>query len=165
MIKTVISCSLYWVGAYGLTWAIKWIICTLFTDYNLIGNALNQMKFYESEGVSGATVVERVMRNLYPFKTTAFIMLFVVAVIILFVKHSLEIKNKTVIVEKTDWIDVIVGYILVMLIPLVMIVALGNGYAYTHAFMAHRQFSISVLGALCIEMVLIKALSRKCKNL
>ncbi len=158
--KRVIANSCYWAGAYALTWAMKWIMCTLFTSYNLIANVIDRMDVYENvDNIenAGTPLVERFSRNLGVYKTPAFITLLVVAIVFLIV--AIIIKGKRVRLEdihgiegcrNKNKVDVIIGYVLIACIPLAIVVALGNGYAYEHYYMAHRQFAISVLALLCI---------------
>ncbi len=170
--KTVISSSLYWVGGYALTWVIKWIICTLFTEHNLIENAINQMTMYEdtaNPGNSGASFIDRLMKNLWVYKTPAFILLFAAAVVLTVVMAFVYMKKKDdqrdVIAagSKMELLDRIIGYGLVAMIPFAILIGLGNGYAYVHYFMAHRQLSIAALAALCVVNVLVMSLSKRKK--
>ena len=85
VVKTVVTESIYWVGAYAVTWVLKWIICTLFTSHNLIANAINQMVYYEGTQAEDATIIERLMKNLWSYKTPAFMTLFAMAVVLIII--------------------------------------------------------------------------------
>lgn len=160
IVGNVIINSCYWAVAYGLTWGMKWVICTLFTSYDLIKNVFDRVDVYENlENTenSGTTLVERFMRNLWVYKTPAFMLLFIAAIILLAValamtKRSIGSIDETNIGNKTkkNLIDEILGYILIACIPITVVIILGNGYSYNHYFMSHRNFAITVLASLCI---------------
>ena len=168
-VKKVAFSSCYWAVSYGITWGVKWIVCTLFTSYNLLADVFNRVDIYENaENAenSGTTLIERFMHNFWVYKTPAFMILYVLAIIFIIVviyswrksgrlRETVQ-KNAAATGNKAD---VVAGYVLVALIPFVITIALGNGYAYNHYFMAHRNFSITVLASLCIIWKLIVYLS------
>ncbi len=155
VVKKVISSTCYWGGAYALIWLMKWIICTLFTSYNLIANVFDRVDIYENADNienSGTTIIERLMHNLWAYKTPAFMVLFVFAVVLIGVFAWRRDDH----FETGDNIfDVIGGYALIAIMPICILVGLGNGYAYNHYFMAHRNLSITVLAVLCIIRKLV----------
>lgn len=157
--KTVLNSTFYWGSAYVVAWMIKWIMCTLFTPYNLIKDAFGTIVEYEDYEVIEATVIERIMRNLWPYYTPAFKTLFLLAVILtiiltfrgnyVFKAYRLEISKK--------W-DVIIGYTIIAAIPFGMIICMGTGYAYVHFYMSHRQLAMTVISALCILKYMVELL-------
>lgn len=164
VVKKVVSACCYWGGAYAITWAMKWIICTLFTSYNLLEDAIQRMDLYENvdhASNSGTTIMERLVCNIEVYNTPAFAFLFVVSVIAIVLAVCIA-SRKAGRKESTGNItDVVLGYVFIALIPVAIIVGLGNGYAYWHFYMAHRHFSITVLAGLCIVQRLLGHLLQK----
>lgn len=154
VVKKTISASFYWCGSYALTWAMKWIICTLFTPFNLIKQVIERVDIYENNDNPdnpGVTLTERIMHNLWAYKTPAFIILFIVVVLFIVLIALRDKKTEILHVStESNMIDIIVGYSLIAFIPFALYIALGNGYSYNHAFMTHRLLAITVLAVLCI---------------
>lgn len=171
VVKTVLSNTFYWGVGYVITWAMKWIICSVFTSYNLIEDVINRVDVYENvDNVqnSGTTLADRFMQNLWVYKNAAFMILFFVAIVLIVVvfyaryrSASVKGMNMEVVTEKKNMVDVILGYIIVVLIPFAITLVLGNGYAYNHAFMTHRNFAISAIGGLCIVQSLLELYEQK----
>ena len=167
--RTVVEKSFFWTIGYGVTWALKWIICTLFTSYNLLENAFNQMSYYEGEQAENASIIERLMHNLWAYYLPTYLLLFLVAIILIaeitciLLKKSADVyKNTSTTNNKKGICDKLFGYFLLACIPVVMIIVLGNGYAYKHYFMAHRNLSIAVMAGLCFVHVIVdETLKRK----
>ena len=160
--RTALFNSFFWIMGYSITWGMKWVICTLFTDYNLIAEAIGQATKYEDESVLGATLTERISRNIWPFMTATYKFIFIIAVLVVVVMAVLNFRKNSYLEKKVETVskdlliftDKIVGYLIVFVIPFGMIIALGNGYSYVHFYMSHRQLAISVLACLCIIDVL-----------
>ncbi len=158
VIKTVIRCCLFWGGAYGVTWLLKWVIGTITTSYNFLEDAFGQVLLYHNES-SISIIVDRLMRNLWCIYNPVYVSFFVAMVIWVCIMAVRSSKNQGE--ELQSGKDTIAGYILIALIPVMIIVAMGNGYANVHFYMAHRHFAISVSAVLCLLQVLIFEISRK----
>lgn len=153
VVKKAISGTFYWLMAYGITWFMKWVICTLFTDYNLLNDALERASFYGAGQEEKASLIERFMRNVNIYNMPGYRLLFAFA--ILFVIISVFIRNGNMITSDNRFVDVICGYIFVLLIPFIIFTVFGNGYSYEHSYMAHRQLAIAVVAFLCIIRVIV----------
>lgn len=139
--KDTFLLSAVWAVAYGVTWAMKWIIGSLVTGVNFFGNAFNQMSDYYWEDIS---VFDRVFKNVSVIMKWPYLLLvvFAIALIIMF-----TIKNKS----KIDGaMKAMPSFTFMVMIPFIMIIMLGNGYAYVHYWMSFRQLGISVTAFLCI---------------
>lgn len=152
VIKTVITSCLFWGGAYAITWSLKWIIATLTTSYNFLEDAISQIFLYHSESGLGI-VADRLVRNLWCIYNPVYILSFVVMLVSAVI---IGIRFKTTEELSDNIKDLLIGYVLVALIPVTIIVGMGNGYANVHYYMAHRQLAISVAAALSLASALTK---------
>ena len=157
--KTVIVNSIYWVGAYAVAWSMKWIIGTIATDYDFLEDAISQIFGYHSEGAV-SILIERIMRNLWPIYNPVYVLFFLcIAAITVFVSAKQPVNGMS---SDKFSIDVVIGYGLLILMPLAIIIGMGNGYAYVHFYMAHRHFAIAVGASLCVASYVVRTIiSRK----
>ena len=164
VVKKAVSSSLFWLLAYGITWIMKWVICSLFTDYNLLADAFERASYYSTEQGDTVSLVDRIIANVNIYNTPGHRVLLIFAV--LFVGISVALNRKNSVADKFDGniADIILGYIVVMLIPFAIFTLFGNGYSYEHSYMAHRQLSIAIVAGLCIlrtvGMKLVKCLGQ-----
>jgi hypothetical protein len=155
LLDTVV-CSGAWGIAYGIAWGMKWIIGTLFTDFDFIGNALGQATGYYGE--AEATVIERLFKNVRVIVKWPYLLMFIAAIIIIVVMSHRDKNNTTDAgcetkvrnVGRTNDVKTLLAYIIIMLLPFAMMIALGDGYANTHYWMAYKQLSITAGAGLCI---------------
>ena len=160
VVKKAISGTFFWTLAYGITWIMKWIICTLFTEYNLIADAFERAVFYNAGQSENAPFIERVIRNMNIYNQAGYKVLMIIAVVVLITSIYVGYRNNTIRMYHIKMYDVLCGYLLIILIPFGIFLALGNGYSYEHSYMAHRQLSIAVVAALCIlRVAIVKAMS------
>ena len=160
--RTVIGNSVAWGVAYAITWVMKWIICTLFTSYNLFESVFDQVQYYEVEQSTDASVYERIMKNIWAYRNPAFMVLVVIVAIVVIaiaVRGKMGVQKNTSVIR--NYGDIILGYIIVMLIPFIMYIVLGNGYSFVHAFMTHRQLAISAASGMCILSVITEMIITK----
>ncbi len=162
---TVIRLSAFWGVSYGVTWSMKWVIGTCTTSYNFLGDAISQMFKYQGNNTVTATPIERFMRTLWCIYNPVYVMYFLI-MCVLVVAFTLVLVNKTDcngannLGDAVGFSKLLVAYTVIALIPFFIIFVLGNGYAYVHAYMAHRHYAISVTAVLCI----ISMVSEKIKG-
>ena len=155
VIPKAIYATFYWLLAYGITWVMKWIICTLFTPYNLLADAFERASYYNTEQGDTVSLADRIMANILIYNHSGYkVLLFVAVVLVVFTVVWNGAKN---IEHNYDGglIDSISGYFIVLLIPFVIFTIFGNGYSYEHSYMAHRQLAIAVVAGLCILRILM----------
>ncbi len=155
VIKKAITGTFFWTLAYGITWIMKWIICTLFTDYNLLEDAFERADFYSAGQSENAPLAERIMRNIIIYDQAGYKVLLIVAILFVVTSICFGYKNNAIRMVETKLYDVICGYLIVLFIPFGIFAALGNGYSYEHSYMAHRQLSIAVVAGLCIFRIIL----------
>ncbi len=140
-----------WGISYGIAWGIKWIIGTLFSDYDFIGNALNQADSYY--GQEEVTTLARVLKNVMVIRKWPYVLMIVIAIVIILVMRARK-KNGLVanVASGSENGLTIVAYVIIALLPFAMIIVLGNGYANTHYWMAYKQLGITACAGLSILM-------------
>ena len=153
--KKAASASFYWFTAYGITWAMKWVICSLFTSYNLIADAIERANFYSADQGDTVTLADRIQANILIYNLNGYKLLLGFAVAVVFFTIIADRGKKKEYDHNYKLVDVIVGYSIVLAIPFVVFAVLGNGYSYEHSYMSHRQLAIAVGAGLCIIRVLI----------
>lgn len=155
LLDTVI-CSGAWGISYGIAWGMKWIIGTLFTDFDFIGNALGQADSYYGE--VEVTVLERLFKNVRVIVKWPYLLMFIAAIIIIVVMSHRDKNNTTDAgcetkvrnAGRTNDVKTLLAYFIIMFLPFAMMIALGDGYANTHYWMAYKQLSITAGAGLCI---------------
>ncbi len=157
LVDTIV-CSGAWGIAYGIAWGMKWIIGTVFTDFDFIGNAFNQATGYYGE--AEVTVIERLFKNVRVIIKWPYLLMFIMAIVIIIgmrvrgrqVNTGKEVTDVTTGLNNEILSDVktIIAYVIIALMPFAMMIALGDGYANTHYWMAYKQLSITACAGLCI---------------
>lgn len=150
VVKKAISGSFFWLLAYGITWMMKWIICTLFTDYNLLADAFERASFYSAGQDENASLIDRIMRNVNIYNEPGYKVLLVIAIFMVIISIVVGHKKGTIVKSDSRLMDVIFGYIFIALIPFIIFMLLGNGYSFEHSYMAHRQLAIAIVAGLCL---------------
>ena len=147
---------MFWGIGYVITYVLKLVICSLFTTYNAFAETFGRADLYANADISGSGMIGRIIRNLWVIYNPVFVLSFAVGIILvgISVMHK-EIHNE-IDVCKGNYLDILLGYIMIALIPLAVIIGLGDRYAYVHFYMAHRQFAISIISALCIIQLLLE---------
>lgn len=142
LVKRELSLGLCWGAGYVLMWMGKWICAWILTGYNYFAEALGQALRYTSDHatweVENPALWERLYRNInvygqWPF---IFLILSVLAVTVLFVISQ---KRK----GRKENLRRMLPYFLMVLFPLGVYIALGNGYSYVHYWFTHRLLAIS----------------------
>lgn len=163
---TVIKLSAYWGVAYAITWSMKWIIGTMSTSYNFLEDAFNQMFKYQGDNTAVASPMERLIHTLWCIYNPVYVLLFLglgVIAVVLYVKISKE-EDTGITSDGGNTLDKLIAYGIIAIIPMVIILGLGNGYAYVHAYMAHRHYAISVTAGICILELLVATVFNKMRK-
>lgn len=158
-LKTTIQMTLSWGIAYAVTWSMKWVIGTLTTSYNFLQDAFSQMFKYQGDNTVDASAIDRIKQTLWCIVNPVYILLFITFVVIIIVV-ALKRKNNNGY-NTSELVMQILAYVVIALLPLGMILGLGNGYAYVHAYMAHRQYAMTVTAGLCIVELIFENLKLK----
>lgn len=147
MLRNVMLGIVTWFFGYMLCWGCKWIACTLFTDENLLADALNRAKTYHEVDED---LLATVLRSLHVYNLPIHIVLFA----------SVFVRNAVIAVHQKHQstkrsLPSLLAYALLIIVPYLFFAVFGPGYAYVHYFMAYRNLSISFAAMLCIPFCFI----------
>lgn len=165
-LATVLRMSAFWGIAYAITWSMKWIIGTLTTSYNFLGDAFDQMFKYQGDNTVAASPIERLIHTLWCIYNPVYVLLFLclgALSVVLYIKYNKR-EDTDIVTDKGYLIDRLLAYAIIAIIPFVIILGLGNGYAYVHAYMAHRNYAVSVTAGICIMELLFAEIFGKARK-
>jgi len=132
-IKVFTSCVL-WAIAYVLTWISKWIIVDLFTDANVIGSALEQIK-YRSIGVP-RTEIEYIQVLI---KHLCFSFAFCIVMILII---DILIKNKIILARNNKtFLENKMIILFVCIIPILWCFVSFNHFI-NHSMLSYKNFML-----------------------
>ncbi len=151
LLTTLLLSMLAWCCAYGFVWAMKWILCTIVTGHDIIGEAIRQVGF--RSGVSGQegrdlgiVSLTAILRNLrirdviIPVVLTLFLICAVLFVL-RFVRGRRELAGNAKL-----WTGVGL-FALVGVLPYLWYAVIGN-HSALHSFFTYRDQIITVFALL-----------------
>ncbi len=132
--ETAVSVSA-WLLGYGLMWAAKWVLASLFTSHNVILDAYNQI-VHRTLGQSdqiGAKInaVTAVAANLSCYTNYVFIVLIIIIVC-----------RWTIGFKKNGASEKAICYGFIMLLPIAWMIVVQN-HSYDHSSFTYRSFIVS----------------------
>ncbi len=148
-IKTVLAIAVSWCMGYLVCWFCKWIACTLFTDENLIANALARAERYHN---IDEDYLATALRNLTVYNRKIYIFVFLLSIAWFLLKALL---SKSIKIKES--LPELVVYCGLIILPYIFFAAVGPGYAYIHHYMAYRNLSFSFASIICIFMAVISS--------
>lgn len=86
--------SVYWAIGYFGMWIQKWILCTIFTEENIIANAIHSILIRSGRNVVGKQIgyTDAVRTNIMVLAKYPYLLVFSAAVIILLFLHKKQIR-------------------------------------------------------------------------
>lgn len=162
LVVFVIKCSVMWAIGYIGMWSMKWIIASLFTDFNVIGDAINQIKIRmshhlnsEDEKISSFMAIKN---NLGVYFKATYILFFVGGIISSVIY---AFKNRYIIDNDKRTIERIICLFLLVMYPIVWWGLMAN-HSYLHAhFTSKSIFLVVISGLLLIQEIINYFLYKK----
>lgn len=146
-VKNILSYSASWLIGYMGMWSSKWIIASILTEENIIGDALEQIEFRSGYFTKGYTYIETLKRNLgICNRNVFFTMVICLAVYIL----AFTIKNRIKINIK---LLPCIGMILFVSMYPFMWYFLTKNHSCGHSYFTYRELAISVFGVLTVGII------------
>lgn len=140
-LKETLSRSFVWALGYGITWASKWVLATIFLRENIIMNALNQASFRTSNNTADSTwSYLDVLKNNINVCSKLLPGLAVLFLLIVFLKIMITKKS-------LQWNNKLISYLTITIMPFVWYFVLSN-HSYIHYFFTHRILAVSFLAIL-----------------
>ena len=145
-VRIFLSSIVSWFAGYMISWACKWIACTLFTEDNLIADALLRAGMYHTEGENYTAVV---LRNLEVYNNRFTIALFAGALLYFAI---LAFRNRRSFPSTRQLLNYAVIYGILFLLPFLFFAVMGSAYAYNHHYMAYRNLVFAITAPVCFVM-------------
>lgn len=144
--------SFYWVIGYGGMWFIKWILCTVLTDENIIMDGFEEIMSRTGSDVVGAKVRcwDVLEKNIWLVGKYPYVLAAICAVVLLLVG-----KGQFVKVSK----DMFAAGLFIACLPLLWY-AISRNHSYIHSFMTYRNLGISIFAVICLLAQIKKPLER-----
>ena len=143
-LKRMLQNSAAWFAGYGGMWAAKWVLATLFTEQNVIRNALGSIRERTASSVDavGFSLLQVLKRNIQVYVNPSFTLLLVLLLIglcyLLFIRKCRPCLRA----------ETLVPLVLCAMYPVVWTALLAN-HSMIHAHMTYRNFAVSVMAAGC----------------
>ena len=145
-IKILVIASLGWCIGYLGMWFCKWLLVTVFTETNLIADAINQI-FYRmgstKKGNQNVDVVKMILFNVFSILKNPASILGILSCVLLLV-----IKRKQIRLAE------IVPFLLISLLPFIWYLVVKN-HSDLHTFMTHKILAISLFAMMCYCSMLL----------
>jgi len=143
-LKRLFLNSSAWFVGYGGMWAGKWIAASLFTEQNVIQNALGSIQERVSSSVDSVsfTFLQVLKRNIQVYINPSVELL--VLLLFLGLLYLLAVRKYRVSLHAGS----LVPMVLCALYPVIWTYLLKN-HSMIHPHMTYRNFAVSVMAALC----------------
>lgn len=156
-IKNILKCSIVWAFGYIGMWAGKWIVASLFTNENVIMNAINSISFRSSNidnsgnNVTFKQAIDLLIESINDVPMM-FLLILSLVVIGAYMLVNKKFKNISINNLKNN-----ISYLIVGIAPFAWAFVVRNHFA-THQFLEYRTMAITVLALLIsiIELFKIK---------
>ncbi|MBQ1325459.1 MAG: hypothetical protein IIY52_05510, partial [Solobacterium sp.] len=142
-VKEIILISVSWVLGYGLMWSSKWVLASVLTDANVLGDGLAQV-LYRTSGpdTQSFSAGQVIMKNLQLVGYKAFLIILIVIVLYYIkclVKDGYRLK----------WCNNNLLFFVVAVMPFVWMAVVKN-HCYVHSYMTHKILAVFFCACLCI---------------
>lgn len=130
-----ILCGLLWAIGYFGMWASKWVVCTIFTDPNMISDVLDQIGFRTSDTANGAeiTIGAVLEKNFAKYNQLP---LEIMGTIVLIVSVLIGKWKKPDKIQITGALFLVI----IAVVPVVWLMVLSN-HAFIHDHFTYRNLS------------------------
>lgn len=141
-LKTVVILSLAWVFGYGGMWLGKWVVVSVFTDYNIFSDALSTVLF-RTTGTAEGTIIKYsdVLRKMIESVNDVPMLLLYTVSFALLLYFYLKDRNK--LIQKESYLlEYLPSFLLIGVSPFVWYFVVKN-HSFIHPWLEYRHLSIS----------------------
>lgn len=143
-VLALVENGIFWGAGYALMWAAKWVIATIFTDANIISDAVNQVTMRTStdvpESAGQSSALTCIVKNYKTFFTTPFTVLFALAVITFTVIMVMSLKRqglKSVCIK-------LIPYVLLAFLPVAWFIVIRN-HSVVHFWFTNKICAVTTM--------------------
>ncbi len=137
--------SVYWLIGYAGMWMIKWVLCTVLTDNNMMEDAIHTILYRAGSDVFGETVgvLDVFRENIRILLRYPYALAGVCAVAVLLLWGG---KERWRFIRVSP--DVLFSYLFVACLPFVWYAAVKE-HSYVHYVVTYRDLGISIFAGTC----------------
>lgn len=146
-IKNTVFYTVSWGIGYVGMWALKWIIASVFTEENVIGNAIEQLKIRSGHFSHKQTWLDTVKININVCNIKVLIIIFLC--VILFILGNRIKKRQRINIKMLPCVGVV---LLVSAYPFIWYY-LAMEHSSCHAHFTWRELAISVFGIIMVGVI------------
>lgn len=140
-----------WGFGYGLMWGMKWVFATVFTDENVIYEAINQIGLRTSNANEemALSIFDTISSNLTWFFNTPFT---IIMIVFLFIQYILcvnkQIKMK---IPTKEIVRISVPFLMIAILPFIWY-SLTINHSYIHSWFTHKTLVMSAFALMCMPL-------------
>lgn len=128
--------SAFWGIGYAGMWSLKWILGSLITGENVIGDAVEQMAYRTSSAVEDVAVSISHMAHELQYSARQYTWIFALILLsVYFVFQILKLKKLN--------INLLISFAMISVFPAVWYLALKN-HSFVHHWFTYRELAISI---------------------
>lgn len=146
VLKLCLVLSIAWACGYGLLWVTKWLLCTLVTGYDALGDAMGAASMRTStsggelsQSISRLDALKRNVNFAFPWWSKVIILAGCIAALASLIL-LLRKKNHQ---ERRIVISLTVGCAFIAMLPIVWYLALSQ-HSYVHTWFTYRNLMLCV---------------------
>ena len=152
-VRDTVLCIIAWGSGYFGMWIAKWILASLFTDRNVIKDAIDQIAIrFSSTGNGQASAdisrLAAVDKNLAVLNRRPIILMLVSCSIFYLTRMVHFCLTSDEEARKTCNISMLIPFLLLSVLPFLWILLLAN-HSYIHFHFTYRVFSVTIFAILC----------------
>lgn len=152
-VRDTVLCIIAWGSGYFGMWIAKWILASLFTDRNVIKDAIDQIAIrFSSTGNGQASAnisrLAAVDKNLAVLNRRPIILMLVSCSIFYLTRMVHFCLTSDEEAQKTCNISMLIPFLLLSVLPFLWILLLAN-HSYIHFHFTYRVFSVTIFAILC----------------
>ena len=152
-VRDTVLCIIAWGSGYFGMWIAKWILASLFTDRNVIKDAIDQIAIrFSSTGNGQASAdisrLAAVDKNLAVLNRRPIILMLVSCSIFYLTRMVHFWLTSDAEARKTCNIRMLVPFLLLSVLPFLWVLLLAN-HSYIHFHFTYRVFSVTIFAILC----------------
>ncbi len=132
----IVQLSFFWGIGYGGMWALKWIIGSLITGENVIGDAVEQVAYRTSSVVEDTVVT--ISHLVHELQYSARQYTWILAMVLL----AFYFVYRLIKTRKLD-INLLISYFVISVFPMAWYLAMKN-HSFGHHWFTYRELAISI---------------------
>ena len=135
-IKNMAHISIFWGIGYGVMWALKWVIGSIITGENVIGDAVEQVAYRTSSVVEDSVVTISKLAHELQYSARQYTWMLALMLLGVYFVYRL-IRTR-----KID-VNMLISFCVIAVFPIAWYLAMRN-HSYGHHWFTYRELAISI---------------------